>query len=196
MTEQWIGIGRLALEDGSLVLPEVPAVPGLYRLLFDSGDVYIGEAGDLRRRLGDYLVYYPSVGIESEFRLNKRLREEHGAEVEILIGAGFAARPVRCKREYEEIKAAKERSKQTGCRLLNGGTIKDRIAFHRAEIERLEAKLNRTSTCQDLDEMMHEELLANVSANSLSDELIRRQAVELGFSDDQINSLIGKTDGR
>lgn len=187
-TSDWQPAGRIRFLDNALTLPDIPPRPGLYRLRFDSGAIYIGEANSLQRRLGDYLVYYESTGIESEFRINKRLKDEHGANVEIMLDDSFASKSARCIREHIEIK-------KSGSSVINGGTIPDRIAFYRTEIERLEKLLAHSVANHevfDLDELMHQELLQNEHANAMADELARSAARELGFGEDMI-AMIGRS---
>jgi uncharacterized small protein (DUF1192 family) len=116
------------------------------------------------------------------------LNEERGAEVDIMLDDSFITKSSRCVREHIEIKKAKH----GGFDVINGGTIPDRIAFHRAEIERLEAALARSGGNKkvwDLDELMHEELLSNESANAMADELAIRTAKELGFGQEIIDLM-------
>lgn len=135
---EWQSIGRITFEEEKLSLPEgVPTEPGLYRLEFENDRFYVGEASDIRRRLGDYLFYHPSVGIESEQRIYKALVNSHGANVYVLRGESFATRSARCIREYDEIRKLKSDKKE----VLNGGNLEDRIAFHESEAKRLREKL-------------------------------------------------------
>ena len=141
--EGWTPRGRIKLVDEKLVyaLADLPERPGLYRLDFGPTIVYFGEAGDLRRRIGDYLEYYEGTGIESEFRINQALRKFQGADISIISNDDFGTRFQRCTEESRLIKHAKQ-NKWT---LLNGGIIPERIAFHASEIMRLSKRL-RTET--------------------------------------------------
>ena len=118
---------------------DIPSRPGLYKLVFKNGRIYFGEAGDLQRRIGDYIVYYEGTGIESEFRINRALHECGGAEVFFYTGEDVGTRSERCQAEHRLIKAA-------GKLALNGGTIEDRIAFHATEIVRLTKKLKEKAS--------------------------------------------------
>jgi uncharacterized small protein (DUF1192 family) len=135
----WENFGSIKFKDGKLSAPEnLPDVPGLYRLEFEKGTFYIGETSNLKRRIDDYLLYYASVGIESEFRINKALLKSQGAEISLLRGPDFESKSQRCEREHQEIKHLKQDLNNT---VLNGGTLEDRIEFLKLEIKRLETKL-------------------------------------------------------
>ena len=141
--EGWTAYGRINLIAGKLeyALEELPDRPGLYRLGFDPATVYFGEAGDLRRRVGDYLQYYDATGIESEFRINRAIHQFRGADVAIVTGDDLQTRSQRCTIESRLIKLAKASNTMT---TLNGGSIPDRISFHAAEIIRLSTKLKKS----------------------------------------------------
>ena len=135
----WQEADRITLADDGvrLVMPSnVPDKPGLYKLAFSNDTFYFGEAGDLQRRVGDYIVYYEGSGIESEFRINSALRADKGARVFYYIGEDVASRSQRCVVEHRLIKDA-------GKRALNGGKLEDRIIFHAKEIVRLTVKLQK-----------------------------------------------------
>ena len=147
---KWQDAGVIKLENGILTLSsEIPDAPGVYRLHFRDDRYYVGEAGDIKRRLGDYLFYHPSVGIESEQRVHKALTDAGGAEVSVLLGEAFLTRSGRCVREHLEIKLLKSAKKT----LLNGGKLEERIAFHESEARRLREKLE---TQQRLNGAEHE----------------------------------------
>ena len=192
MSNTWEIVGTITIDNDRLVMPPLPSIPGLYRLTFDDGSLYIGEANDINRPVGDYMTYYPSVGIESEFRINKKLfSSKQGTEISVLTGDEFSGHSQRCIREHQEIKTARAEGKN----VLNGGRIEERIAFHKFEIARLEARLQKSSPAAlDLDEMMHSELLQNPAANAYADELAREQARKLGFTEKEIEHLIGSSE--
>ena len=146
MESTWESKGRIEVDNGRIILPELPDEAGLYRLMFDEHTVYIGEAGDIQRRVGDYVRYYPSVGIESEFRIHNALMKSGGADVAVLTGSEFASRSQRCVREHLEIKEA--RKSEANMRVLNGGTIAERIAFLKSEIQRLEKQLDSQTVAE------------------------------------------------
>ena len=135
----WTFIGRIELAGEKLGPPSTPLrdVPGLYRLEFADGSLYFGETGNLKRRIGDYLLYYQATGIESEFRINKALHKSGGADLAIVLGEDYQSRSQRCGVESRLIREAKDMKKT----VLNGGSIPSRIAFHAAEIIRLSEKL-------------------------------------------------------
>lgn len=138
----WQHAGKITLDDEGkrLTMPsDIPPEPGLYKLVFNDNTLYFGEAGDLQRRIGDYIVYYEGTGIESEFRINRALHECGGAQVFFYTGGDVRSRSERCQVEHRLIKAA-------GKRALNGGTIEDRIAFHATEIVRLSKKLKEKAS--------------------------------------------------
>ena len=57
LISNWVSIGNVTGSDGyKLKMPsDIPASPGVYRIIgARSGEVYIGEGKDLRKRLRDY----------------------------------------------------------------------------------------------------------------------------------------------
>lgn len=57
LISNWVSIGNVSGSDGyKLKMPsDIPASPGVYRIIgIKSGEVYIGEGKDLRKRLCDY----------------------------------------------------------------------------------------------------------------------------------------------
>ena len=142
---QWRYAGPIAVENGMISLPPLPDEPGLYRITLDDNAVYIGEAGDIKRRVGDYVRYYASVGIESEFRIHNAILKSTKAEIEVLTGGEFASRSQRCVREHQEIK------KVIGKKILNGGSLEERIAFLKKEIQRLEENLARQASAKEIE---------------------------------------------
>ena len=141
----WTDVGRITAEGGKFQMPsDVPDRPGLYCLKFNENSVYYGEAGDLKRRIGDYLKYYEATGIESEFRINKALGAHEGANVLIATGEHLQSRSQRCTIENRLIRKARA----AHWNVLNGGSLAGRIAFHAAEIMRLSAKLESAESTQ------------------------------------------------
>jgi hypothetical protein len=69
---EWRELGALRLESGRLRFPEVPDVPGVYRLHL-SDRVYIGEADRLRRRFQHYRT--PGPRQATNLRLNSLMLE-------------------------------------------------------------------------------------------------------------------------
>jgi hypothetical protein len=90
-------------------------VPGLYRLTFNNGYVYIGKAGHLPARLGNYRS--PTQGTEQEHVLKLVLLNAGGATLEVITAQELVDGRVRHKWETEEIQAAIEQ----GLNLLNKG---------------------------------------------------------------------------
>ena len=57
LISNWVSIGNVTVRDGyQLQMPsDIPTSPGVYRIIATkSGEVYIGEGRDLRKRLRDY----------------------------------------------------------------------------------------------------------------------------------------------
>jgi hypothetical protein len=74
---QWRDAGRVEIgPDGKLVFPELPGVPGIYRLLLrdrQGSSVYIGEAEDLKRRMQHYRT--PGPRQLTNLRLHRRIQD-------------------------------------------------------------------------------------------------------------------------
>ena len=120
---------------------DIPPYPGLYKLTFADGTLYLGETNNLQRRIGEYVVYYTSAAVENEFRINLALHNNRGARVSY-FRLDNSTRSERCKVEHRLISEA-------GKRARNGGTIEDRIAFYASEITRLVKKLQERSVTKD-----------------------------------------------
>jgi uncharacterized small protein (DUF1192 family) len=144
----WRRVGRIDLTEGALRIDSncLPDEPGLYRLCFGDDTFYIGEAGDIRRRVGDYLRYYRGTGVENEFRINGALQKACGADIDIIRGANLQSRSQRCTLENRLIKYAKE---SLAAKMLNGGSLEERIAFHQAEVLRLQDKLSKQKAASE-----------------------------------------------
>jgi hypothetical protein len=80
LTMQWSRLNPIELEAGDkLKFGKIPAAPGVYRIQCQMGQkmrVYIGEAGNLKKRIDTYgRVYNISGGrVPPNRRLNRRLR--------------------------------------------------------------------------------------------------------------------------
>jgi hypothetical protein len=89
-------------------LPEVPKGPGIYRLTFADGSVYIGESANLRRRLYEYRR--PTKGNECEHQIHIKLLEQRprAPTVEVFDGGDVSTKAARCKLEQAAIQTARE----------------------------------------------------------------------------------------
>ena len=141
-TLTWEASGEVTIVDGRPVFPKVASVPGLYRLGIKNGWWYIGEAGDLQRRLSDYS--WPGQGVEAEHRIFHALISGGGATLDIFTQGELASKSNRCVIEHREVKAARIE----GLNLLNGigkgngFALQMSIKYHESEIEKLRLKLN------------------------------------------------------
>ena len=75
-------------------------VPGVYRLTFANGYIYIGEAKDLRARFRNYRA--PTSGTEQEHVIRYILLDAGSATIDVITGEGFVDRKQRRKRETDE----------------------------------------------------------------------------------------------
>jgi hypothetical protein len=127
----WIDAGEIVIcPRGWPQFPKVAKLPGLYRITLSDGRIYIGEAGDLKRRLHEYRR--PTDGTEGEHVIHHALVEAKGGRLEISTDPRWAVRSVRRQFERDAIQLAST----SGHRLLNE-TGKDqakrlagRIAYH------------------------------------------------------------------
>ena len=85
-------------------------VPGIYRLTLNNGYTYIGKAGDLPQRFGNYRK--PTQGTEQEYIVHYALTEAGGATVDVITDGDLTCGSVLSMLEKAAIQAA------TG-RLLN-----------------------------------------------------------------------------
>ncbi len=140
----WQDRGRMSLcSKGWPKFPTIEPVPGLYRLVIDSGWVYIGEAKNIQFRLDDYRT--GNTGLIQETRIHAALREAGGALVSIFTAPHLVEKTSRCMLEADAVRAARH----AGHKVLNGaqatepyGILLD-IKFHELEITKLRAKLSR-----------------------------------------------------
>jgi hypothetical protein len=141
----WELAGDVKISEGRPVLPDIPAIPGLYRLQIRNGWWYFGESQNLRRRLSDYVQ--PGEGVESEHRLYYALIEGGGATLELLTSGDLSTKSSRCAIEFSEIK----RARSEGEKLLNGigrgasFPVKMSIKYHEAALEKLRSQLAKLS---------------------------------------------------
>jgi hypothetical protein len=143
--QEWQPVDDIVIVDGRILLPIFPSEPGVYRLRFDENTYYIGEANNINRRVGDY--HTPGQGIVGDHRIHRALIAKERVSVDVITGIEFADRPLRCKREREEIKAAYDSGKS----LLNGGryasaySVNLDITYHEQEIKILREQLTKLS---------------------------------------------------
>jgi hypothetical protein len=138
----WQDRGRTTLcSKGWPKFPLIEQVPGLYRLVLDSGWVYIGEAKNLQYRLADYRT--GNTGLIQETRVHVALREAGGAAVAIFTAPHLVEKTSRCMLEADAVLAAR----QAGHKVLNGAQATEPygihldIKFHELQIAKLRAKL-------------------------------------------------------
>jgi hypothetical protein len=139
----WTGIGDITIcPKGWPKFPALPKLPGLYRITLRDGQTYIGQAGDLRRRLYEYRR--PTKGNEGEHILHAAIIAAGGGRLEIATDGRMADSRVRIQLEQAEIQSGLS----TDTVLLNEdgpatpARLKAKIAFHEREIARLREKLN------------------------------------------------------
>jgi hypothetical protein len=138
----WQDRGRMTLcSKGWPEFPLIEPVPGLYRLVLDSGWVYIGEAKNLQYRLADYRT--GNTGLIQETRVHAALREAGGAAVSIYTAPHLVEKTSRCMIEADAVRTARE----AGLRVLNGAQVTEPyciqhdIKFHELQLSKLRAKL-------------------------------------------------------
>src|SRR2546425_9953282 len=87
--EKWRCLGCVTFTKGKPLFPEDPTnpskakVPGIYRLTFDNGYIYIGQTGRLRGRFGDYRT--PTEGNEHEHVMHYILLDASDAKVKVEV---------------------------------------------------------------------------------------------------------------
>lgn len=139
---EWVQAGAVTIcEKGKPRFPKVPKHPGLYRIRLADGRIYIGQAKDLRRRLGEYR--HPTKGNEGEHVIHHEIKAAEGGSVDIFVGETVADLQPRMALERAEIAAAIAR----GELLLNddapasAGRLRSKIRYHERQIELLRASL-------------------------------------------------------
>lgn len=87
---EWRAAGSFTMAGGRPKAPRVPAVPGIYRFSFETGDgrtagVYVGETDNLQRRMAHYRN--PGTTQVTNQRLHARMVEhmEGGGRVELAV---------------------------------------------------------------------------------------------------------------
>ncbi|CAH0126625.1 GIY-YIG nuclease family protein [Roseomonas sp. CECT 9278] len=139
---EWVQAGPVTIcEKGKPRFPKVPKSPGLYRIRLADGRLYIGQAKDLRRRLGDYR--HPTKGNEGEHVIQHEIKAAKGGSVDIFVGESVADPKPRIALERAEIAAAIARGEP----LLNDDApasadrLRSKIRHHERQIEMLRASL-------------------------------------------------------
>lgn len=84
--------------------PNKPKVPGIYRLTLNNGYTYIGKAGDLPLRFGNYRK--PTQGTEQEHIVHYALLEARGATVDVFTDGDLSCGSARSMLEKAAIQAA------------------------------------------------------------------------------------------
>src|SRR5215472_7365358 len=112
----WQYVGEYTVHNGVPVRPNVPLLvekPGVYRLTFANGFVYIGQTVDIARRLREYVK--PSQGTEQEYVMRHILLDAGSATIDVITAAEFEIEDKKekqkrlTKREEEELEDAIER---------------------------------------------------------------------------------------
>lgn len=91
--DEWYSLGAVKISEGVPEFPSLPnfpaesipttkVVPGVYRLTFDNGYIYIGKAKNLRLRFGNYRK--PTSGTEQEHVIRYILLDAGGATVAVI----------------------------------------------------------------------------------------------------------------
>jgi hypothetical protein len=138
-SDKWHSLGAVTISKKGV--PEFPAlpsfptesarkVPGVYRLTFKNGHIYIGKAKDLRGRFANYRT--PTSGTEQEHVLRYILLDAGGATAEVIPESSLPSGVTRHALEKEEQGAAIKK----GLPLLNTGGLsrghylKFKIKYH------------------------------------------------------------------
>lgn len=122
----WRLFGTITLCDKGLpqFSEKLPKEPGLYWIKLKDGRCYIGEAGDLNRRLQEYR--HPTPGIEQEYRIHTALIAATEAELWVYMEGNMSDKSVRCRLERAEIETALKE----GAKLLNHEGPSDAARLH------------------------------------------------------------------
>jgi hypothetical protein len=138
----WVEAGPVTIcEHGAPLFPMLPRAPGLYRIRLSDGRVYIGQAQDLRRRLGEYRR--PTKGNEGEHVMHHEIKDALGGHVDIFVGDSLNDRKSRMAFERAEIAATFAR----GDVLMNDDApltvtrLQAKIRYHERQIGILRSKL-------------------------------------------------------
>lgn len=142
-TFAWQQVGRMTLcGRGKPLFPDLPDLPGLYRLTLDDAWCYIGESSNLRHRLSEYRT--PTTGVIQEHSLHLALKLARGADIEIFSEGDLSSKTALCALEEVAIEAARSE----GRKVLNGGNagtayrLSLDIQFHEKQIAKLRSKLD------------------------------------------------------
>ncbi len=104
------GDGIVRLDQGVLQFPKEskdpkrPKLPGIYRLTLKNGYTYIGKAGDLSQRFGNYRK--PTQGTEQEYIVHYALMEAGEATVDVVTDDALSCGSARSMLEKAAIQAA------------------------------------------------------------------------------------------
>jgi excinuclease UvrABC nuclease subunit len=152
---KWHSLGSVSISNKGVPefppLPNLPAesiltaksIPGVYRLTFNNGHIYIGKAKNLRLRFGNYRS--PTSGTEQEHVVRYILLDAGGATVEVIPESSLVTRH------------ALERAEQTaaikaGLPLLNTGGrsrghyLKFKVKYHEDMLAKSRAELENSNT--------------------------------------------------
>ena len=125
----WRGLDPIKAK---VALDHVPEQPELYKLTFEIfGEtyVYIGQAENCRRRIGEY-AHNPTEGNYMEHFLFDLLNEADGAKLSICCDDGLQTEQVRLERE----KVAIAETRRRGLTCLNKGII-DNLSMQRFRLQ-------------------------------------------------------------
>ncbi len=139
---EWVPAGPVTIcEKGKPRFPKVPKEPGLYRIRLADSRIYIGQAKDLHRRLGEYR--HPTKGNEGEHVIHHEIKAAKGGSVDIFVGQSAADPKPRMALERAEIAAAIAQGEV----LLNddapasAARLQSKIRYHERQIELLRSSL-------------------------------------------------------
>jgi hypothetical protein len=133
--KEWRNLGPIRAKQD---LRDVQTEPGLYKLTFRVWDMtytYIGQAGNLQRRISDYLS--PTQGNKMEHFLHDLIEEAGEAELSICC-VGLEPEKVRCHFENTAIAEARKQ----GLECLNRGRPDD-VRMRRFRLESEARMLNK-----------------------------------------------------
>lgn len=140
------GHGVVRIDQGGPLFPkeprdlEKPKVPGIYRLTLNNGYIYIGKAGHLPQRFGNYRA--PTQGTEQEYIVHYALLETRGATVDVVTDGDLSCGSVRSMLEKAAIQGASRRllNKKKGLR-IDPYYLRLKIRYHEAMLVDARAKL-------------------------------------------------------
>jgi len=146
--DKWHSLGAVSISNKGVpefpLLPNFPAesatkgVPGVYRLTFNNGHIYIGKAKNLRLRFGNYRS--PTSGTEQEHVIRYILLDAGGATVEVIPETSLITRHARERAEQTAAIKAGKPLLNTGGR-SRGHYLKFKVQYHADMVLKSRAEL-------------------------------------------------------